>query len=106
VIEDAQIEHSVIGLRSIIGKGTVIKDSIVMGADWYGTLRSGAPIGIGDNCHIEHAIIDKNACIGDGVVIKPFPADKEVDHALYTVRDGVVVIPKHTVIPSGTVIQP
>jgi len=29
-----------------------------------------------------------------------------VDHALYVVRDGIVVIPKNTTIPAGTVIQP
>jgi glucose-1-phosphate adenylyltransferase len=106
VIKEASIEHSVIGLRSIIGPGTTIKDTVLMGADWYGTLKNGVPIGIGSNCSIEGAIIDKNACLGDNVVIKPFPEDKSVDHALYMVRDGIVVIPKNTVIPSGTVIQP
>ena len=50
--------------------------------------------------------IDKNAAIGDNVVIKPFPLDANVDHALYVVRDGIVVIPKNTTIPAGTVIQP
>ena len=53
-----------------------------MGADWYGNQTNGAPLGIGCNCKIEGAIIDKNASIGDNVVIKPFPADREVDHAL------------------------
>ncbi len=79
-----------------------------MGADWYGVQRNGAPLGIGKNCNIQGAIIDKNAAIGDNVVIKPFPPlDANVDHALYVVRDGIVVIPpKNTTIPAGTVIQP
>jgi len=105
-IEDAVLEHSLIGLRSVIGGGTEIKDTIVMGADWYGNQTNGAPLGIGRNCKIQGAIIDKNASIGDNVIIKPFPADREVDHALYKVRDGVVVIPKNTTIPAGTIIQP
>ena len=105
-IINANVEHSVIGLRSQIGSGTVIKDSIIMGADYYGTNKHGAPLGIGKNCDIQCAIIDKNASLGDGVVIKPFPADKDVDHALYKVRDGVVVVPKSTTIPAGTVIEP
>ncbi len=105
-IEDAVLEHSLIGLRSVIGGGTEIKDTIVMGADWYGNQANGAPLGIGRNCKIQGAIIDKNASIGDNVIIKPFPADREVDHALYKVREGVVVIPKNTTIPAGTIIQP
>lgn len=106
LVSDATIEHSIVGLRSQIGEGSVIKDSILMGADYYGTLRNGAPIGIGKNCQICCAIIDKNASIGDNVVIKPFPIDRDVDHPLYAVRDGIVVIPKHTTIPAGTVIAP
>ena len=101
-----EIEHSVIGLRSVIGTGTIIKDTIVMGADWYGTLNNGSPLGIGRNCNIQGAIIDKNASIGDNVVIKPFPEGHESDHKLYKVREGIVVVPKHTTIPAGTVIQP
>jgi glucose-1-phosphate adenylyltransferase len=105
-IQDAVLEHSLIGLRSVIESGTEIKDTIVMGADWYGNQTNGAPLGIGRNCKIQGAIIDKNASIGDNVVIKPFPADLEVDHALYKVREGIVVIPKNTTIPAGTIIQP
>jgi len=100
------IEHSVIGLRSIIGEGTQIFDSILMGADYYGYSKSGAPVGIGKNCRIQGAIIDKNASIGDNVTIKPFPADAELDHSMYVVRDGIVIIPKNMVIPAGTVIGP
>ena len=100
------IEHSVIGLRSIVGEGTQIFDSIMMGADYYGYTKSGVPVGIGKNCRIHGAIIDKNAGIGDNVIIKPFPEDAVVDNPLYVVRDGIVIIPKNTVIPSGTIIQP
>ena len=100
------IEHSVIGLRSIIGEGTQIFDSILMGADYYGYSKSGAPVGIGRNCHIQGAIIDKNASIGDNVIIKPFPEDAEIDHSMYVVRDGIIIIPKNMVIPAGTIIGP
>ncbi len=100
------IDHSVIGLRSVIGNGTVIKDTIVMGCDYYGVLNNGAPLGIGQNCNIQGAIIDKNASIGDNVVIKPFPMGHESDHPLYKVREGIVIIPKNTTIPAGTLIQP
>lgn len=79
-----------------------------MGADYYNVekQRGNLPIGIGRNCHIECAILDKNVRIGDNVVIKPFPADKDIDHDLYFVRDGIVVIAKNTELPSGTHIEP
>jgi glucose-1-phosphate adenylyltransferase len=106
-IRKADITHSIIGIRSQISEGTVIKDSIVMGADYYLPKKNReVPLGIGKNCLIESAILDKNVQIGDNVVIKPFPRDKDIDHELYFVRDGVVVIAKDMVIPSGTRIEP
>ena len=108
-IEKAEITHSIVGIRSQVAEGTVIKDSIVMGADYYDMEkpRGNIPIGIGKNCHIESAILDKNARIGDNVTILPFPRDHDdVDRDLYYVRDGVVVVAKDTEIPAGTRIAP
>ncbi len=106
-VRKADISHSVIGIRSQIAEGTVIKDSIVMGADYYEPKKAGSiPLGIGRNCHIESAILDKNVQIGDNVVIQPFTNSRDADHELYFVRDGIVVIAKDTVIPAGTTIAP
>jgi len=104
----ADITHSIIGIRSQVSAGATIRDSIVMGADYYDNESSpaGIPIGIGANCHIEGAILDKNARIGDGVIIRPFPRDRDLDHNNWYVRDGIVVIPKDAVIPSATRIEP
>ena len=108
LVRKAEITHSIVGIRSQIGEGTVIRDSILMGADYYQVEkpRGNLPIGIGKNCHIECAILDKNVRIGDNVVIKPFPQDQDIDSELYFVRDGIVVIAKDTEIPSGTKIEP
>jgi glucose-1-phosphate adenylyltransferase len=108
-IRKAEITQSIVGIRSQIAEGTVIKDSILMGADYYGAEKPNRkiPIGIGKNCHIESAILDKNVRIGDGVKILPFPRDhKDIDGDLYYVRDGIVVIAKDTEIPAGTRIAP
>ena len=107
-IRKAEISHSIIGIRSQVSEGCVIKDSIVMGADYYdpGKRPSSIPTGLGRNCNIEGTILDKNVRIGDGVVIKPFPRDKDIDHSLYFVRDGIVVIAKDMEIPAGTRIAP
>ncbi len=107
-IQKAEIKHSIIGVRSQVAAGAYIKDSILMGADYFDadTISHNLPLGIGPNCHIEGAILDKNVRLGKGVVIKPFPSDKDLDRETWFVRDGIVVIPKSTEIPAGTRITP
>jgi len=106
----AEIENAVIGLRSHIQDGAVIRDTVLFGADYYDNpeemKKSGIPIGIGKNSVIQGALIDKNARIGEGVIIKAFPPGTEIDGEDWVVRDGIVVVPKRAVIPSGTVIAP
>jgi len=102
----SEITHSIVGIRSQIASGCVIKDTIVMGADYYERDTKTLPIGIGTNCHIEGAILDKNCHIGDNVTIKPFPRNTDIDNEKWYVRDGIVIIPKDTEIESGTTIAP
>ena len=106
-IEKATIEHSIIGIRSVVGEGTTLKNVILMGADYYeadlGRPAGDSPgIGVGRNCNIQDTIIDKNARIGDNVTISPQGKDKEMNGEGFYIRDGIVVIPKRTVIPSNT----
>ena len=106
IISDAHLERCVIGVRSIIQTGATIRNSIVMGADFYETdpassQRGLTPIGIGRNCVIDRAIIDKNARIADGVVITPEGKPADLDAGNYFIRDGIVVVPKNAVIPPG-----
>ncbi len=107
-IQKAEIKHSILGVRSQVTAGACIKDSILMGADYYDaeTTPHSIPLGIGANCHVEGAILDKNVRLGEGVVIKPFPPDKDLDRETWFVRDGIVVIPKSTAIAPGTHITP
>jgi len=107
-IVKARIKHSIVGIRSQIAAGCVIKDSIIMGADYYaGEGKSRLiPIGIGKGCQISGAILDKNARIADGVTIRPFPRGTELDRGYYFVRDGIVVVPKDAEITAGTKIGP
>ena len=110
IIVEAKVEHSIIGIRSRIEAGAVIKDSIIMGLDDYetdeetqiGIARGIPPLGIGNNTHIERAIVDKNARIGDNVHISPEGKPENYDGDGYYIRDGIVVVPKGGVIRSGT----
>ncbi|MCX7976870.1 MAG: sugar phosphate nucleotidyltransferase, partial [Bellilinea sp.] len=114
-VKNARISNSVIGLRSQIRSGVQISHSVIMGADYYDTTSCSEPdssttglipLGIGRNSRISGAIIDKNARIGENVVIQPFPPGKDLDGDGWVVRDGIVVIPKDTVIPNDTRIVP
>lgn len=107
-IRKAEIEHSILGVRSQVAAGACIKDSILMGADYFDAETSSQtiPLGIGPNCYVEGAILDKNVRLGEGVVIKPFPRDRDIDRDIWFVRDGIVVIPKNTEIPPGMRISP
>jgi glucose-1-phosphate adenylyltransferase len=100
IVTDAQIDRAVIGIRSVIGSGTTIRNSVLMGADFYQAEAWEPKPGLPP--HIEGAIIDKNARFGEGVVITPEGKPANADGENYCIRDGVVVVPKGTVIPTGT----
>jgi glucose-1-phosphate adenylyltransferase len=112
IINRAVITHSIVGLRSFVGSGTVLNRVIILGCDYYESIESilehekaGKPrIGIGSNCRIENTIVDKNARIGNNVTISPAGKPENVDNPNYYIRDGIVIIPKNGVIPHGTVI--
>jgi len=109
IINHAKIGHSIIGIRSLVGSGSELHRVVCMGSDYYESHASimenelvGKPrIGIGQNAHLENAIIDKNARIGDNVVLTPEGKPENLDHPLYLIRDGIVIVPKGGSIPHG-----
>jgi len=109
-IEDAEIDRSIVGIRSMIGRGARLSQTIMMGADFYQAAARRhpttelVPVGVGAGSTIERAIIDKNARIGEGVVIRNEKNHERFDGPGYFIRDGIVIIPKNGVIPAGTVI--
>jgi glucose-1-phosphate adenylyltransferase len=110
IITHADIHQSIVGIRSIVNPGAHLNRTIVLGSDYYESADSiqeneavGNPrIGVGTNTRIENAIIDKNARIGNDVVITPAGKPENVDHPMYYIRDGIVIIPKNGIVPHGT----
>lgn len=106
-IDQATIEQSVIGLRSIIRPGTRISRSLVIGADIYETedmapaRTSAPPIGIGRNAVLDRVIVDKNARIGDDVRLVNEANVQEADGPCYYIRNGIIIVPKEAVVPDG-----
>jgi len=114
IINGAKITNCVVGLRSRISKGVQIDSSYIMGADYYQTfddmrrdLKNEVPsVGIGEGSVVRRAIIDKNARIGTGTRLLNEAGVVEADSEdkSYYIRDGIIIIPKNSVIKAGTVI--
>jgi glucose-1-phosphate adenylyltransferase len=112
VQEGATLERCVLGVRSRIGRNVALRDSVLIGADRFETdaeRTANRAIGlpdlvVGDNVVIERAILDKDCRIGRNVQIvnQRGVLDDEGDN--YVIRDGIVVIPRGTVVPEGTII--
>lgn len=111
-IADAEISNCVVGNRSIIGSRVVMRDTVMMGADYYETddhfaenVQLDRPdIGVGSGSIIESAILDKKARIGRNVHIRHLPDRPDSENENWVVRDGLVVVPKSGIIADNTVI--
>ena len=110
IINAEKIEKSVIGIRSRIGKETIVTNTYMMGNDAYESLEDiqskgiENQLGIGDRCFINNCIIDKNCRVGDDTRINGGLHLKDIETDTYFVKDGIVVIKKGAVIPKHTVI--
>jgi len=109
IIESSEITHCVISLRSFIRRGCVLQDVVMMGADNYETavelsankIAQTPHLGLGTNCRIKGAIIDKNTRVGNDVHLDPSgKEDGAYEHGI-VIRDGVLVVPKGTLVPHG-----
>jgi glucose-1-phosphate adenylyltransferase len=106
-LDKCRIDETVVGIRTHIEAGASIRQSVLLGADFYedGSPPKDAPrLGIGRDVVLNRTIIDKNARIGDGARLVN---ERNVEHADgdgWYIRAGIVVVPKGGVIPPGTVV--
>ncbi|XP_071730003.1 glucose-1-phosphate adenylyltransferase large subunit 1-like isoform X1 [Rutidosis leptorrhynchoides] len=113
-LRECNIEHSIVGERSRLDSGVELKDTLMLGADYYQTeseiaylLAEGkVPIGVGRNTKIRNCIIDKNAKIGCDVLIMNKDGVEEGDRADegFYIRSGITVILEKATIKDGGVI--
>jgi glucose-1-phosphate adenylyltransferase len=113
VIESGtQLNNCVIGVRSRIGRNVLLRDTILIGADRFETdveraanrARGIPDFSVGDGSVIERAILDKDCRVGRNVQIVNRNNVQDDESELYVIREGIVVIPKGTTVPDGTVI--
>nr|WP_315163801.1 glucose-1-phosphate adenylyltransferase [uncultured Flavobacterium sp.] len=113
IINAKEINKSVIGIRSRIGEGTVIRNCYVMGNDFYQSIddmkedvyNDKQLVGIGERCFISNALVDKNCRIGNDVHIEGGKHLENLNHELYAIKDGIVVIKKGAIIPNNYTIK-
>ena len=113
IITNGNITDSIVGIRTIIESGSSLNGVVCMGADFYETelqkmqnTEARIPnVGIGRGVIIKGAILDKNVRIGEGCRIG-VDAIRRADgnYGTYHIVDGIIVIPKNTVLYPGTVI--
>ena len=84
-----EVYNSVIGCGVTIGKGTVIRDSIIMNQTQ-----------IGEGCEINKAIIAENVVVGNQVKLG-IGEEAENDTAPHIYNHGLVTIGEKSVIPDG-----
>ena len=84
-----QIYNSVIGCGVVVGKGTVIRDSIIMN----NTV-------IGEDCELNKAIVAENVSIGDGVKMG-IGEEAENDVTPHIYNSGIATVGEKSVIPKG-----
>jgi len=110
-IDHAEVLNSIIGVRSIIGKGAKIRNTVMIGSDHFDSPeirstfgRTAPPLGVGSNTVIDRAILDKNVRIGKDCRIINVNKLKEADDKHWHIREGIIILKKNAIIKNGTVI--
>lgn len=103
-----EVSNSIVGLRAIIGKGTILRDTYMMGNDFYAPQHASSSLpkafSIGENCLIKKTIIDKHVHIGNRVQLTNKENLDHYDSDLLYIRDGIIVVPRGSTIPDGFII--
>jgi glucose-1-phosphate adenylyltransferase len=109
IINGDEITHSLLGPRTVVGKGSIIRDSYIMGNDYYNSqVKESKHLPsepqIGENCIIKKAIIDKNVHLGKGVQLINKQKLTEYNGGNVFIRDGIIVVPRGVMLPDGFIL--
>jgi glucose-1-phosphate adenylyltransferase len=104
----AIIENCVIGLRCHVADGAQLRNSIVMGADYYETKASSnqPATGIGAGSVIQGAIVDKNCRIGRNVrVVNDTGIEMSDQHRECLIRERIPIVTRGSALPDDWLLQ-
>lgn len=107
IINAKEVSRSLIGLRSVIKRNTIIRDSLILGNEYYTSLQGEKGeerwFEIGENCTIEKTIIDENVTIGNNVKLINQKKLNHFEGEGIWIREGIIIIPSNSIIPDGFV---
>lgn len=109
IVECDEVTRSILGPRSVVKKGSIIRDSYLIGNDFYQPparepKKLPPRLHIGENCIIKKAIVDKNVQIGDGVQLINKKKLVNYDGDNIYIRDGIIIVPTGANIPDGFIL--
>lgn len=105
IVDAESISSSILGPRTVIKRGTIVRNSYIMGHDFYTppkfTKHLPFPLHIGEHCVIENAIIDKHVHIGNHVKLINKKGLMDYTDGNVYIRDGVIIVTAGACLPDG-----
>ena len=102
VIDAEEVTHSIIGVRTVVGKNTIVRSSILLGNTSYAKEDDASfTYDIGEDCYIEKAIVDQDAKIGNNVRLTNEKKLDTYDGDGIFIRDGIIIVTSKTVLPDS-----
>lgn len=108
IVDADEVSNSILGPRSIVKKGSIIRSSYLMGNDYYTppirTERLPTELQIGENCIIRNTIIDKHVHVGNGVQLINKNKLNTYDSSDVYIRDGIIIVTRGATLPDGFIL--
>ena len=104
-LDRCDVFDTVVGIRTTIRAGARIRESVLLGADYYeddpAEASGTVPLGIGRDALLHRVIVDKNARIGAGARLVNRHSLDEHDGDGYVIRNGIIIVGKDATIQPG-----
>lgn len=105
VIKAKEVSNSIIGIRIKINKGSIIRNSILLGTLFNDhSLATPHEYSIGENCVLEKVILDEHASIGNNVQLTNKDNLQKFDGDGIFIRDGIIIVTSGTKVPDGFIL--
>ncbi len=106
-IGNSQLNRCILGIRGIVGDNVSMENVYHMGSDFYENehpVFNKPSLGVGNDSRLKNVILDKNVRIGKNVILENSRNIDNEEGDFYSIRDGIIVVPKGKVIPDNTVL--
>lgn len=108
IVEADELSQSILGPRSIVRKGSIIRETYIMGHEFYTppsrTQHCPDKLEIGEQCILRKCILDKHVCLGKGVqLINKNKLTHYNGNGIF-IRDGIIVVARGTHLPDGFIL--